>query len=128
MNNLFQTTLLCVVMIPEIKSVKTVSNKVLRSVWKRISDKSLPDVLAYTLTDKAFISNLKLLQKNGSVIDTRVKEYGMEIKNEFIEACTFEFEGHLVIFVRESVPLVDALEHELRHVVKWKHLDAHDGS
>ena len=113
---------------PEIKSVKTISNKILRSVWKGISDKPLPDVLAYTLTDKAFISNLKLLQKNRGVIDTRVKEYGMDFNNEFIEAFTFEFEGHLIVFVRESVPLVDALEHELRHVAKWKHMDVHGGS
>jgi uncharacterized protein YjaZ len=112
----------------EIKSVKTVSNNILRSVWKRISDKPLPDVLAYTLKDDAFISNLKLLQKNGSVIDTRVEEYGVDFNNEVIEACTFEFEGHLVVFVRESVPLVDALEHELRHVAKWKHLDVHGDS
>jgi hypothetical protein len=113
---------------PEIKSVRTVSNKVLRSVWKSISDKPLPDVSAYTLTDKVFISNLKLLQKNRDVIDTRVKEYGMDFNNEFIEACTFEFEGHLIVFVRESVPLVAALEHELKHVAKWKHLDMHNGS
>lgn len=110
---------------PEIKSVKTVSNKTLKSVWKKISDSPLPDVLAYTMTDKAFRSNLKLLQKSDGVIDTRVKEYGVDFNNKFIEACTFEFEGHLVIFVKESVPLVDALEHELRHVAKWKHLDVH---
>ena len=108
---------------PKIKSVKTISNKILGSVWKRISDKPLPDVLAYTLTDKAFISNIKLLQKNGAVIDTRFKEYGRDFNNEFIEACTFEFEGHLIVFVRESVPLIDALEHELMHVANWKHLD-----
>jgi hypothetical protein len=113
---------------PETKSVKTISNKTLNSVWKKISNKPLPDVLAYTLTDKAFVSNLKLLQKNGSVIDTRVKEYGVNFNNKFIEACTFEFEGHLIVFVRESVPLVDALEHELRHVAKWKHLDVHEDS
>jgi hypothetical protein len=59
-------------------------------------------VLVYTLTDKVFISNLKLLQKNKGVIDARVKEYGMNFNNEFIEAFTFEFEGHLIIFVRES--------------------------
>jgi uncharacterized protein YjaZ len=113
---------------PEIKSVKPVSNQILRSVWKRISDKPLPDVLVYTLTDKTFITNLELLQKNGSVIDTRVKEYGVDFNNKLIEACTFEFEGHLIVFVRESVPLVNALEHELKHVAEWKHLDVHDGS
>ncbi len=113
---------------PKIKSVKTISNKILGNVWKRISDKPLPDVLAYTLTDKAFISNIKLLQKNGGEIDTRFKEYGTDFNVEFIEACTFEFEGHLIVFVRESVPLVNALEHELKHVAKWKHLDMHGDS
>jgi uncharacterized protein YjaZ len=52
----------------------------------------------------------------------------VDFNNKLIEACTFEFEGHLIVFVRESVPLVNALEHELKHVAEWKHLDVHDGS
>lgn len=53
------------------------------------------------------------------VIDTRVKEYGVKIDNKFIEACTFRFKEHFIIFVRQTVPLVNALEHELRHVASW---------
>ena len=105
---------------PEIRSVKSVSNKLLRSVWKRISDKPFPDVYAFTLEDREFLSTLDLLQKQKRVIDTRVKEYGTDFSNEFIEACTFEFKGHLIVLVKESVPLVDALEHELRHVINWR--------
>jgi len=106
-------------MIPEIHSAKSVSTKTLRSVWKKISDKPFPDVYAFTLDDDEFLSDLKLLQNKTGVIDTRVKEYGVDFSNELIEACTFEFNGHMIIFVRDTVPLVDALEHELRHVETW---------
>ena len=105
--------------IPEHLSAKAVSTKRLRSVWKRISNKPLPDVYAFTLEEKEFLSNLELLQKNKGIIDTRVSEYGLKVPNQFIEACTFEFKGHLIIFVKKTVPLVDALEHELRHVASW---------
>ncbi len=105
--------------IPQIPSVKAVSTKCLRSVWKRISDKPFPDVYAYTLEEKEFLSNLELLQKNKRIIDTRVSEYGLKVPNQFIEACTFEFKGHLIIFVKQTVPLVNALEHELKHVASW---------
>lgn len=105
--------------IPEIPSVKPVPTKRLRSVWKRISDKPFPDVYAFRLEEKEFLSNLELLQKNKRIIDTRVSEYGLKVPNQFIEACTFEFKGHLIIFVKQTVPLVKALEHELRHVASW---------
>jgi hypothetical protein len=103
----------------EIQSAKSVPKKLLRSVWKRISEKPLPDVYAFTLEEKEFLSNLELLQRNKGIIDTRVSEYGVKVPNLFIEACTFEFKGRLVIFVKQGVPLVDALEHELRHVASW---------
>ena len=101
---------------PESFSAKSVSNGLLRSVWKKISDKPFPDVYAYTLEKSEFLSNLALLQKQNKVIDTRVKEYGVKIDNEFIEACTFKFKGPFIIFVEQTVPLVNALEHELRHI------------
>lgn len=110
---------------PEIKSAKVVSNKVLKSVWKLISDMPLPDIYAYTLTDRAFISTMTSLQETTGVIDNRVEEYGVNFDNKLIEALSFEFKGHMIILVKESVPLVSALEHELRHVVKWKHADEH---
>ena len=112
---------MCVVKLNrEIHSAKSVPKELLRSVWKRISDKPLPDVYAFTLEEKEFLSNLELLQKSKWIIDTRVSEYGLKVPNEFIEACTFEFKGRLVIFVKQTVPLVDALEHELRHVASWR--------
>ena len=104
---------------PETQSAKSISQKCLRRVWERISDKSFPDVYAFTLEDNEFLSILDLLQKQNRVIDTRVKEYGVKIDNKFIEACTFKFKGHFVIFIKQTVPLVDALEHELRHVASW---------
>jgi hypothetical protein len=103
----------------ETQSAKSVSKKLLRSVWERISDKPFPDVYAFTLEDNEFLSTLALLQKQNGVIDSRVEEYGTDFPNDFIEACTFELKGYLVILVKESVPLVDALEHELRHVASW---------
>lgn len=84
-NNLFNGLLL------EIQSAKIISNKLLGSVWKRISDKPLPDVYAYTLADNVFRSTLESLQKHDGVTDTRVKEYGVNFDNTFIEACTFEY-------------------------------------
>ena len=115
---------MCVVKLGrEIHSARSVPKKLLRSVWKRISDKPLPDVYAFTLEEKEFLSNLELVQKNKRMIDTRVAEYGLKVPNQFIEALTFEFEGHLIIFVKQTTPLVDALEHELRHVASWNPQD-----
>jgi hypothetical protein len=108
---------------PESLSAKNVSNKLLRSVWEQISDKPFPDVYAYTLEESEFLSNLDLLQKQKKVIDTRVNEYGVKIDNKFIEACTFKFKGHFIIFVKQTVPLVNALKHELTHVASWNFKD-----
>ena len=47
--------------IPELPSAKAVSTKRLRSVWKRISDKPLPDVYAFTLEENEFLSNFELV-------------------------------------------------------------------
>jgi hypothetical protein len=106
--------------IPELPSAKAVSTRLVRSVWKKISDKPLPDVYAYTLEDEFFFSILKQVQSNKGVIDTRIKEYGVKVDNLFIEAFTFEFKGHLIIFVKKSANLASSLEHELRHVDNWK--------
>ena len=113
-------------MIPDTKSAKVIPNKVLKTVWKKVSKKPFPEINAYSLTDKAFLLAVKLLQKKNGVTDTRVEEYGVDFDNRLIDACTFEFEGHMIVFVKESAPLQDTLEHELRHVAKWKHEDTHD--
>ena len=109
----------------DIKSATVIPNRILKPIWNKVSDKPFPEIYAYSLKDKAFAAALELLQKNKSVKDTRVKEYGIGFDNKLIEACTFEFEGHMVVFVKESVPLIEALEHELAHVAKWKHEDKH---
>ena len=102
--------------IPEINSAKSISTKRLRNVWKRISDKPLPDVYAFVLEDNEFLSTLNLLRKQAGIVDTRVREYGVDFPNKFVEACTFKFKGHWVVLVKQSVSLNDALEHELRHI------------
>ena len=112
-------------MIPEIKLVKVIPKKALKTVWKKVSDKPLPDVSAFRLKDEKFLETVNLIRKNKGVTDTRVKEYGRDFDDRFIEACTFEFEGHLIIFVKESASLVESLEHELEHVATWKHEDLH---
>jgi hypothetical protein len=108
------------VMSSKIKSAKSVSDKTLLNVWEQISDKPLPDIYAYVLEDKAFLSTVESLQKHKGVVDTRVKEYGADFDNRLIEACTFEFKGHLIILVKKSANLADSLEHELRHAINWQ--------
>jgi len=110
---------------PNIKSAKVIPNKILKTAWKKISDRPLPELYAYALKDSAFLSTLKMLQQNKSVTDSRSEEYNVNFDNKSIEALTFEFEGHMIVFVRDSVPLLDALEHELKHVSEWKHEDKH---
>jgi hypothetical protein len=107
---------LWVEMIPQLKSFHSVSTSRLRSVWKKISDKPLPDVYAFVLEDKEFLSTLDLLRKQENILDTRVREYGLDFPNEYIEACTFKFKESWIILVKKSVSLHDALEHELSHI------------
>jgi hypothetical protein len=102
--------------IPELPSAKAVSTKRLRSVWKRISDKPFPDVYAFTFDENDFFHMLNLLQKNPGVTDTRLKEYGISFGNKHIEACTFQFKEQMIILVKQTAPLIDCLEHELRHI------------
>jgi hypothetical protein len=104
----------------DVKSAKTITDRTILKVWRKISDKSMPDVYAYTLEDDFFFSFLKQVQSNKGVIDTRIKEYGVKVDDLFIEAFTFEFKGHKVIFVKKSADLASSLAHELRHVVNWK--------
>jgi hypothetical protein len=104
----------------DFKSAKAIPDRTVLRVWRKLSDNPLPDVYAYTLEDEFFFSFLKLVQSKKGVIDTRVKEYGVKVDNLFIEAFTFEFKGHKVIFVKKSADIASSLEHELRHVVNWK--------
>ena len=92
--------------IPELPSAKAVSTKRLRSVWKRISDKPFPEVYAFTFDENDFRYMLNLLQKNPRVTHTRVKEYGVGFGNKYIEACTFQFKGQMIILVKQTAPLI----------------------
>ena len=102
--------------IPKLASVRTVSTKLLKNIWKKISDASFPDIYTYTFDEKDFVHMLKLLQKNPGVIDTRVKEYGVDFNDKYIDACTFVFEQAFIILVKQSADLIESLEHELNHI------------
>ena len=91
---------------PETQSAKSVSKKILRSVWGKISDKPFPDVYAFTLEENEFLSTLDLLQKQNKVIDTRVKEYGVKIDNKFIEAARSSLRDTLLFLLNKQFPLL----------------------
>ncbi len=103
--------------IPEVPSAKNVSRKHLLSIWKKISDKPLPDVYAFTLDDNDFFFLLERVQKNPGVKDTRAKEYGVDFDNRLIEAFSFKAKGHFLILIKQSASLSASLEHELRHII-----------
>jgi len=102
--------------IPELPSAKAVSPKIVKNVWKKISDKPFPDVYAFIVDDKDFFFLLERVQKNPGVKDTRVKEYGLFFANKFIEAFSFKVEGHSLILIKQSAPFASSLEHELTHL------------
>jgi len=101
--------------IPDLPSAKAVPPKTVLSVWKKISDKPFPDVYAFTVDNKDFFFLLERVQKNPGVKDTRMKEYGLDFDNKFIEAFSFKVRGHFLILIKQSAPLDASLEHELRH-------------
>ena len=103
--------------IPEFPSIKSVSEKVLANIWVTISDKPLPETQAFTLDDKDFAYLLNLVQKNPGVVDTRIREYGVDFDNSFIEAFSFKVEDCFVVFVKQSAPLRSCLVHELKHIL-----------
>jgi hypothetical protein len=103
--------------IPGLPSARAVSTRTLKSVWKKLSDKPLPEAYAFTLNSRDFLFILEQIQKTPGVKDTRIKEYGVDFDNSFIEACSFEFEDHWLILVKQSASLRDSLEHELKHIL-----------
>ncbi len=106
--------------LPELTSARTVSTKLLKSVWKETTNKPFPTMYAYTFDEKDFVHMLKLLQRNPSVVDTRVKEYGVDFNDKYIEACTFVFEEAFIILVKQSADLIESLNHELKHISQGK--------
>ncbi len=63
-----------------------------------------------------FFFLLKRVQENLGVEDTRIKEYGVDFDNRFIEAFSSMVKGYFLIVIRKSVPFEASLEHELRHL------------
>ncbi len=82
-----------------------------------MSDKPFPEVSAFTLDDRDFLFLLDLLHKNPGVEDSRVREYGVDFDDVFIEAYSFQFEGYFVVYVKQSASLTVCLEHELKHIL-----------
>ena len=105
------------VSVPEFPSIKSVPEKMLTSIWKTISNKPLPEVYAYTLDSKDFDNLLDIVQKNPGVVDSRVREYGVDFDDSFIEAFSFKVEDCFVVFVKQSAPLRSCLVHELKHIL-----------
>ena len=103
--------------IPELPSIKSIPEKTLATIWKTISDKPLPEAHAFTLNNKDFDYMLNIVQKNPGVKDSRVREYGIDFDNSLIEAFSFKAENYFVILVKQSAPLQECLEHELRHIL-----------
>ena len=102
--------------IPELPSIKSISEKELANIWKTISDKPLPEAHAFTLDEKDFDYMLNVVQKNPGVKDSRVREYGVDFDNSLIEAFSFKANDYFVILIKQSAPLKDSLEHELKHI------------
>jgi hypothetical protein len=109
--------------IPELPSIKCVSERILWDLWKKISDKPLPEVYAYTLNNKDFDYLLNLLQKNPGVKDTRVRAYVIDFDNRFIEACSFKMnEDYFVVLIKQSAPLQESKsKKELHEHMKKAH-------
>jgi len=103
--------------IPELPSIKSITEKTLANIWRTISDKPLPAAHAFTLNNKDFDYMLNIVQKNPGVKDSRVREYGVDFDNSFIEAFSFKVEDCFVVFVKQSAPLQESLEHEFRHIL-----------
>ena len=103
--------------IPEFPSIKSVPKKMLANIWVTISDKPLPETQAFTLADKDFAYLLILFRKIRALWIHRVREYGVDFDNSFIEAFSFKVEDCFVVFVKQSATLQKSLEHELRHIL-----------
>jgi hypothetical protein len=107
------------VSVPELPSAKCISTKCLRNAWKKLSDKHLPDLIAITLNDDDFLHFIDIMHRNPGVKDTRVKEYGINFDDTYIEACSFKVNKLFFIVVKQSAPLTDSVEHELRHIIAY---------
>jgi hypothetical protein len=104
-----------VLQLPQLPSTDPVSDRILISVWKKISDKPIPEVYAFTFDDRDFLRMVNLLQTTPGMISTR-GEYGLGFDNKNVEARTFQFKDTFIILIKQDAPLSDCLEHELRQI------------
>ncbi len=104
-----------VLQLPQLPSTDPVSDKILISAWKKISDKPIPEVYAFTFDDRDFLRIVNLLQTTPGMISTR-GDYGLGFDNKNVKARTFQFKGTFIILVKQDASLIDCLEHELRQI------------
>ena len=104
-----------ILQLPQLPSTDPVSDRILISVWKKISDKPIPEVYAFTFDDRDFLRMVNLLQTTPSMISIEGK-YGLGFDNKNVEARTFQFKGTFIILIKQYAPLNDCLEHELRQI------------
>jgi hypothetical protein len=104
-----------VLQLPQLPSTDPVSDKILINVWKKISDKPIPEVYAFTFDDRDFLRMVNLLQTTPGMISTR-REYGLSFDNKNVEARTFQFKDTFIILVKQDAPLSECLDNELRQI------------
>jgi hypothetical protein len=102
--------------LPQLPSTNQVSEKILNTVWKKISDKPLPEVYAFTFNDRDFLRMSNLLQTTPGMTNLRIEEYRAGFDNNTVKAYTFKFKEKIIILIKQDAHLTDCLEHELRHV------------
>jgi len=101
--------------LPQLPSTDQVSDRILINVWKKLSDKPIPEVYAFTFDDRDFLRMVNLLQTTPGMISTR-EEYGLGFNNKNVEARIFQFKETFIILVKQDAPLFDCLEQELRQI------------
>ncbi len=102
--------------LPQLPSTNPVSDRILESVWKKISDKPMPEIYAFTFDDRDFLRMANLLQTTPNMINTRVEKNGAGFDNKNVEAHTFQFKEKIIILIKQDSTLTDCLEHELRQI------------
>ena len=103
--------------LPQLPSTNQVSEEILNTVWKKISDKPTPEVYAFTFNDRDFLRMSNLLQTTPGMTNLGIEEHKECFDNKDVKACTFQFKEKIIILVKQDAHLTDSLEHELRHIM-----------
>jgi hypothetical protein len=102
---------------------KTIPNKQLESVWKRLTDKPFPKVKAFQLNDDDFDRVIRLKRCEEDEL-RELKEWGRVLTTEGTDACVFNADElanlEHIILVREKPyhSLGEILKHELLHIAR----------